>query len=42
MGRDQVIPLSRVAPHALRVTVPDERGELCAAIAPVPDELRDL
>ncbi|WP_441290626.1 pseudouridine synthase [Sorangium sp. KYC3313] len=41
-ARGRVIPLSRVALHALRVTVPDERGELCAAVSPVPDELREL
>jgi 23S rRNA pseudouridine1911/1915/1917 synthase len=36
------IARARVALRALRVTVPDERGELCAAISPVPGELRDL
>ncbi|WP_437997707.1 pseudouridine synthase [Sorangium sp. So ce185] len=41
-ARGRVLPLARVALHALRVAVPDEAGEERAALAPVPDELRDL
>ncbi|WP_437674243.1 RluA family pseudouridine synthase [Sorangium sp. So ce131] len=38
----RVVPLDRVALHALSVAVPDERGEQRAALSPVPDELRAL
>ncbi|WP_437875958.1 pseudouridine synthase [Sorangium sp. So ce513] len=41
-ARGRVIPLPRIALHALRVAVPDERGEERVAVAPVPDDLRDL
>ncbi|MGK4001339.1 pseudouridine synthase [Sorangium sp. So ce1036] len=38
----RVLPLARIALHAVEVSVPDERGRTRAVVAPVPEELREL
>lgn len=40
--RGSVIPLHRIALHALSVELPGEDGKLLRAVAPLPDELRAL